>query len=470
MHRVRTLLSLAASGVLAAAVAAAQDQPAPTLADLLKVVGESVRDAKRASLPPDIGVNTDFIKLVVLQRQNGLMQQLLEQFEEERHDEQVGATSSASGTTTVTSKGTVPKILAFAVENGAVTQTRSGTVLTFRTNIGGAIRAAAKQGFLQLHTGSDPSLDLLGRVALSASFDTSRGADATAPVLTADQQQLSQWTFRAQLVNRRDPGSPAFQTKWRREILPSQFNENRAAAAAHDRLKSDAAFQTWLNAANAALDLAPPQQVEAVLKRFAARFPVDELKPETKLAFEQYDQASSRFEAERRNLLAGLEEGALVTFEYTNDRPLKGPKLSNFRLIGEIGGTVDLTGNASLTIFDQLPIGASKRVRDVQLTGEMDMRLGSADTIPFVLAFSGKYVHQFENSIDATTGLTAPDTTGTTALGQVKLVIPAGKGTGMKIPVSLTVANRTELIKESIVRANVGITYDLDSLFARLKP
>jgi hypothetical protein len=32
------------------------------------------------------------------------------------------------------------------------------------------------------------------------------------------------------------------------------------------------------------------------------------------------------------------------------------------------------------------------------------------------------------------------------------------------------VANRTELIKESVVRGNIGLTYDLDSVFARFKP
>jgi hypothetical protein len=37
---------------------------------------------------------------------------------------------------------------------------------------------------------------------------------------------------------------------------------------------------------------------------------------------------------------------------------------------------------------------------------------------------------------------------------------------GVKVPLSLTVANRTEFIKENEVRANVGVTFDLDALFA----
>lgn len=61
------------------------------------------------------------------------------------------------------------------------------------------------------------------------------------------------------------------------------------------------------------------------------------------------------------------------------------------------------------------------------------------------------------------------NTKGDIALGQLKLTVPM-KGSGVKIPISLTIANRTELIKESDVRGNIGITFDLDSIFAKLKP
>jgi len=38
---------------------------------------------------------------------------------------------------------------------------------------------------------------------------------------------------------------------------------------------------------------------------------------------------------------------------------------------------------------------------------------------------------------------------------------------GTKIPLSISFANRTELINEHEVRGNIGVTYDLDALFAR---
>jgi len=44
------------------------------------------------------------------------------------------------------------------------------------------------------------------------------------------------------------------------------------------------------------------------------------------------------------------------------------------------------------------------------------------------------------------------------------------KDSGLKIPFSLTFANRTELVREKEVRANFGFTFDLDTIFAKFKP
>ena len=48
-------------------------------------------------------------------------------------------------------------------------------------------------------------------------------------------------------------------------------------------------------------------------------------------------------------------------------------------------------------------------------------------------------------------------------LGQLKLTIPVQDG-GVKIPISVTWANRTDLVKESVVRGSIGFTFSLDSL------
>ena len=50
-------------------------------------------------------------------------------------------------------------------------------------------------------------------------------------------------------------------------------------------------------------------------------------------------------------------------------------------------------------------------------------------------------------------------------LFQAKLEFPTANN-AIRIPLSLTYSNRTELIAESDVRGQVGISFNLDSLFA----
>src|SRR5262249_40405344 len=53
-------------------------------------------------------------------------------FESARTDKSVGASNTASGTTNLVSKGSIPSLLGFAVENGALSRTVSGTTVTFQ--------------------------------------------------------------------------------------------------------------------------------------------------------------------------------------------------------------------------------------------------------------------------------------------------------------------------------------------------
>ena len=53
---------------------------------------------------------------------------------------------------------------------------------------------------------------------------------------------------------------------------------------------------------------------------------------------------------------------------------------------------------------------------------------------------------------------------GNIGLGQVKITFGL-RDTKVKIPLALTFANRSELIKANEVRGQIGISYDFDSLF-----
>ncbi len=91
-------------------------------------------------------------------------------------------------------------------------------------------------------------------------------------------------------------------------------------------------------------------------------------------------------------------------------------------------------------------------LRDVQLAGQLDRKLGEvAGFGNATLTMAGSY--QWMKEV----------VTGHIGVFQTKLSLPAGKT--VKIPFSVTWANRTELIKEKDVRGQVGLTLDMDSLF-----
>jgi hypothetical protein len=145
---------------------------------------------------------------------------------------------------------------------------------------------------------------------------------------------------------------------------------------------------------------------------------------------------------------------------------------SFFNLISElyfVAGS-QFTLNASTTIFNSLP-AASKvgRVRDYSISGQFDIPLPEiANVGKPTLSFSGMYLHLLEEPLGEQVKVNgvAVSRTGGIDFFQSKLTVPV-KGSGVKIPISFTVANRTELIKEKEVRGTIGVTFDLDSLFSK---
>lgn len=111
------------------------------------------------------------------------------------------------------------------------------------------------------------------------------------------------------------------------------------------------------------------------------------------------------------------------------------------------------------------------RVRDYRISGQFDIPLPEIANIGKpTLSFSGLYLHLLQEPLGEQVKVNgvAVSRTGGIDLFQSKLTIPV-KGAGVKIPISFTVANRTELIKEREVRGTIGVTFDFDSLFSKPK-
>lgn len=245
-------------------------------------------------------------------------------------------------------------------------------------------------------------------------------------------------------------------------------------------------LKTWYDQAAEAVSVASDSEVEKVIEQEFDKLKNVRLSDELQRRVEAFIEKFNSFLQSHDKILEAVAKGGIVTFEYTNRREINLPSLSNFNLIAETGlfrGKADLTGNLSFTIFNEKPKSTDPtkpigRLRDFQLSGQLDVPLSNPlKTGNFVLTFSGKFQKIMEDTMmmnSAMTGMTGQtgmmmETKGNIGIGQIKLTIPV-KGSGVKIPISFTYANRSELIKEKVVRGNIGITFDLDVLLSKKNP
>ena len=407
--------------------------------------------------------------------------------EERRTDKQVEGGPENAGSTSLVVKGGAPTVFGFAVSNGALAQSQSGTTLTFRGNPVGIVKLLQNKTFDEsyLEDENDALTRFVKKTSFSVSFDTDRGDEPG--VFTGDAQQLSAWSVRHEFVNERDPRHRKHQDALRRFLEQEGDNLTHAvydtymslivdvggadgAPLKGNRFK-DPALQTWLEETNALVTSAAPGDVEAVVKRQLDKFPApDELSSEARDAVGRFALNYSGYVRARNRLFDEIAKGKVITFEYTNNREVNAPDTSNLRFIAETGvfaGKADLTANASFTFFNTRPAAGSGRVRDFQFAGQLDIPFKVTGVGNFVFSFAGKYERVLENAT-ALDGTVLPDTKGDIAVGQLKLEVPFVAG--LRLPLSLTFANRTELVREREVRGNFGFTFDMDKILARFKP
>ena len=412
--------------------------------------------------------------------------------EASRTDKQLGADSKGAGTTSLGVRGGIPQVISWAVENGGGVSSVDGTTVTFRLNPVGFIEGLSSQGYISgfRNTEDDPLAKFFRRTSLGFSFDTTRDTDP--PTFTGAKRQLSAVSFRYQFVNQRDPRSERYRQKWndffqRQGITftnqqTEQLMKLQLATVAGDFKNQD--LQNWLNATNVSLngtqitatDFNKSQAIEEVRKiidQRLAQLPAQSVQSDAEVtgALTDFVAAYIPYLAEKKRIMDEISKGTVVTFEYTNYREPNAPDLSNLRFIAEKGtiGGLDFSANASLTFFNKRPVGPNvQRLRDFDFSGQLDKRLDDVMGLgSSTLSFTGKYQRLTSNAV-AFDGTVLPLTKGDIAAGQVKLTIPIGQS-GIKMPFSITFANRTELVREREVRGNFGFTFDLDTLFARFK-
>lgn len=425
-------------------------------------------------------------------------------WDENRIDKQLGATSSSVGTTNLVSRPSTPQLLGLAMEFGALTQTTSGSVTTFRANADGAFRAIAGQPIICLGCMGTAGLKNLN---FAASFDLSRpgskqvstaGPATTATpavssiVLPSSSAQFSSLSARYDIYNPKDTRSKQYQDAWRDWFTKNETTLRDAAIALLtatnpflSQIGNDPKYQTLKETYGPKLVQAAPADMDSILADYlshllalakAANPNFDQQLLSVRAAYAQYGQVYN-------DAIKDLRGKPQFSFEYTFNRPLNQPDTDNFRFIygsNPFSGGGLLSANLAVTIYQgQIPAGARySRFRDVQASAQFDRPLPNYLSYPAVLTLAGYVQYQVDPSvINIQPGLLVPGTSitlpqnaqvllgpkGTTGIVQGKVTLRM-KNSGVRIPIAVTWASRTQLIDATDVRGNVGITYDFDSL------
>lgn len=399
---------------------------------------------------------------------------LTAQAEDASHAKNLSSGDSGSGSTSLVSKAGVPAILGFATEHGGLTRTADGTTITFTGNPVGLVQAMAKKGFIEGFQKQDDFTKFLRKLSFGVSFDTDRGSQVG--TFTGSREQLSGFSLRYNVIDQRDPREKRYTDQWL-EITNAQasnlalsLNKFVIALATPPGIS---AFDQWLVTANQALaGKTEFTEIQNALVGELDNLGAIELPPDQRALIDQVGTDFDAFIEKRNDILDEISNGWIATFDYNNTRPVGTPSLSNFRFLAEKGaynGSIDFTGNASVTIYNSQPTGPkAQTLRDFRFAGQLDVPIGDVTkTGKFLISLAGRYQRLLEDEPIVGSTLVAPK--GDIATFQAKLTIPI-RGTAFKIPLSFSYANRTELIKERELRGNFGFTFDLDSIFAKFNP
>jgi hypothetical protein len=415
--------------------------------------------------------------------------------EEARIDKQIGNTAATPGSTSLVSKGAAPAFLGFAVENGAFTETDTNTTATFRGNLVGWLDLLQKKEFLASYNGDHPVVRQLRRVSYSFSLDTTRTANlpapSTRPSLNALRaqfkqagRQLANYSVRLALYDQRDP-----RTKSNRQAI-DKFLDKQGVGLLRSTDPFDVVFLSqdydrWLE--NLIEELAVPGREREQRRRILYR-ELENLRLSMLARVPDYDNAVERalgaaqsFDKARLAVFKEMQKKQLLTFEYVNVRYPALPDTSTFRFIteGNVGSTrLDLTANIAWTVQNSGTVLTPEPkklggLRNFQAAAQGEMPLGSLSKLGSLgtglgnpsLAFAYLSQRLTEKSAVSFAGYAFTVDPGWIHVAQAKLTIPV-KGSGVKIPLSISIANRTELIREKEIRANFGLTFDLDVLAA----
>ncbi len=510
----RSTLLLAATFCALSTLTAADPRLCPSIADQIK--GADAAKIKRL-----LDFSSSNIGCLVFLAEDPSVgyEAMLRAIEKFRSDKQPGSGSASEGGTNLVAKGIVAKTLSVATEYGALTQSTKGQITTFRGNLAGLPSALIGKDVFPYCDPRYPKLDFcvdqsvlgwLRRISFGISFDTSRNetisvqpspgvspaANTIPGSFQAKSREVSMVSGRVELWNKRDVSSKKYVEKWKAKLASSEVPKiGKELTLRYEDLAQrleGVELAAWLTSSVPAImasmrnsvhdESVIADQIELLLKRLIDKNIV------TKAELLEMRALLLRFGFSQDEIIDTVGSSSVLALEYTNNRPLAQSPTSTFRGILEMPSWKkwSLTANSAFTIFDIRPTGqsgiASGRLRDIQFAAQMERPLGDFKLLG-TAALSVAYYYQQQkvaaalnvdpaNPLPGVTFINIPvgartifAEKGDIQVGQIRLTL--GSNGSVRYPIALSYSSRTELINRPAWRAQIGVSYDFDSLFMK---
>ena len=451
-------------------------------------------------------------------RQRVMLIDLIRRFESSRTDKQSGAGAGSNGTTSVVSQGPAAKVLSLAAEYGAVTREVNGQVITVRGNLAGLPAALVRKNLVPYCVPQDRSsgfcvgnsaLGILRRFSFSTAFNavqqvaavaTATGAATPAGqpvVFEAERNQLASASLRFEW-GQRDATSAAFLQKWNatvgKEMSAASAELMTRASEFAEPIFDAPAYQAWQDK-HVPLIRAAGQNRAQIVTAFEAALAdlyivMQGVMPDVQEKAISALGAYNAFLLKQDDFIGEIATKKVWALEFTHNRPTSQPHTLNGRFVLDLplSKKDKLVANVASTWYNTAQTntdGTQSRYRDAQAAVQYERGLGDLAIIgPATLSAAFYYQYQHAPAIlkidpaKPVPGVTFVDLPagakavfaekGDIVLGQVKLSLTP-PGSSVKVPLAFTYSNRTELIAKPTWKAQLGVTYDFDSLFARGK-
>lgn len=469
-----------------------------TIANLVRVYDAQDANGRMATfLSPQTWLDAEAVQVVPTSAA-ALKASVAPSIAQSRTDQQTTAPAATAGTTSPVSKGSVPWLLSVAEEYGGLTQSVSGSVTTVTGNIANIVKAMSAKEYARSFTLGADNLFIRNVSKASFSIGLNTGTTGSSTSTSLQPNTLSSVSAHIDLINHRDPRDDRWNDVWadlaKKEGADIEDEVDRELSV----LKQSNAYRAWITRTKKALiDL-------ATYERTSSDTAIDKDKKVSETLqniFDDFKQINGNSEAvlkaklmnykkQKQTITDEINRSPVLSLEYTftNQSSVqlpestaqtyaigtRAPDLSNFNLIlaGPLSrhGGIQLTANASTTLFtsalSQLHLAP---VRDYKLAAECDIpvpAIASLAKSTFSLSALFQSLLQEPLGQQVTVNGVAIKNSGNIVLGQAKWSFPVGTS-GVTFPISITVSNRTELIKERDIKGTIGVSYNLDSLFSK---